>query len=135
MKASFVNALDEVAGAATERRRGSYERLGGSLSYRHGISEATAGSARRKPGLLPLELRFSFVGERRKRFYRLTPAGRKFLIEEVESWKRYAAAVNQINNGSDAFGRVGNAPSSRRFGLVICWTSATVRRNWPTPSS
>lgn len=35
-------------------------------------------------------------GERRKRFYRLTPAGRKFLIEEVESWKRYAAAVNQI---------------------------------------
>ena len=29
--------------------------------------------------------------------------------------------------------RVGNAPSSLRSGLVICWTSSTVRRNCPTP--
>jgi DNA-binding PadR family transcriptional regulator len=35
-------------------------------------------------------------GERRKRFCRLTPTGKKFLAEEVENWKRYAAAVNQI---------------------------------------
>ena len=34
--------------------------------------------------------------ERRKRFYRLTPPGRKVLAEQVENWKRYAAAVNQI---------------------------------------
>ncbi|SHX13438.1 Uncharacterised protein [Mycobacteroides abscessus subsp. abscessus] len=28
---------------------------------------------------------------------------------------------------------VGSAPNSVSRGLVICWTSVTVRRNWPTP--
>lgn len=33
---------------------------------------------------------------RRARYYRLTPTGRKALGEETESWRRYVGAVEQI---------------------------------------
>ncbi len=35
-------------------------------------------------------------GERRKRYYRLTPAGRRFLIEQRELWQEFMQAVNQV---------------------------------------
>ena len=35
-------------------------------------------------------------GERRKRYYRLTPAGRRFLIEQREVWQEFMQAVNQV---------------------------------------
>ncbi len=36
------------------------------------------------------------AGERRRRVYRITPAGRKRLTEQRETWRRYTAAVNNI---------------------------------------
>jgi transcriptional regulator len=33
---------------------------------------------------------------RRAKYYRLTPAGRKRLAEETESWSRFAAAVGKV---------------------------------------
>jgi len=35
-------------------------------------------------------------GERRKRYYRLTPAGRRFLVEQRELWQEFMQAVNQV---------------------------------------
>ena len=35
-------------------------------------------------------------GERHRRVYRLTPAGRKRLTEQRETWQRYTAAVNRV---------------------------------------
>ena len=35
-------------------------------------------------------------GERRRRFYRLTPKGSRFLGEQKENWKQYAAAINRV---------------------------------------
>ncbi len=35
-------------------------------------------------------------GERRRRCYRLTPAGRKFLQEQRSSWDEFVATVNRI---------------------------------------
>jgi len=35
-------------------------------------------------------------GERRKRYYRLTPSGRRFLIEQREVWQEFMQAVNQV---------------------------------------
>jgi len=35
-------------------------------------------------------------GERRKRYYRLTPAGRRFLLEQREVWQEFMQAVNQV---------------------------------------
>jgi transcriptional regulator len=35
-------------------------------------------------------------GERRRRFYRLTPAGRKALARERTLWKQFVVAVNHI---------------------------------------
>ncbi len=35
-------------------------------------------------------------GERRKRYYRLTPAGRRVLIEQREMWQEFTQAVNQV---------------------------------------
>jgi transcriptional regulator len=35
-------------------------------------------------------------GERRRRFYRLTPTGRKVLAQQREDWAEYTAAVNQV---------------------------------------
>ena len=33
---------------------------------------------------------------RRAKYYRLTPAGRKRLAEETESWRRFAAAIGKV---------------------------------------
>ena len=41
-------------------------------------------------------------GERRRRFYRLTPAGRKVLKSQRESWKSFALAVDRIAGTSHA---------------------------------
>ena len=35
-------------------------------------------------------------GERRRRYYRLTPAGRSFLAEQRSVWEQFTLAVNQI---------------------------------------
>jgi PadR family transcriptional regulator, regulatory protein PadR len=35
-------------------------------------------------------------GERRRRYYRLTPAGRKFLQAQRSSWQEFVATVNRI---------------------------------------
>jgi len=35
-------------------------------------------------------------GERRRRLYRLTPAGRKFLKEQRSAWDEFVATINQI---------------------------------------
>ena len=35
-------------------------------------------------------------GERRRRFYRLTAAGKKVLAEQRDNWQEFTAAVNQI---------------------------------------
>ena len=35
-------------------------------------------------------------GERRRRYYRLTPAGRKVLAEQRENWLEFIAAINQV---------------------------------------
>lgn len=35
-------------------------------------------------------------GERRRRFYKLTPKGRRKLAEQRDTWQQYAAAVNRI---------------------------------------
>ena len=36
-------------------------------------------------------------GERRKRFYRLTPAGRTALDAQRESWKEFVTAINRVS--------------------------------------
>ncbi len=36
------------------------------------------------------------TGERRRRFYKLTPAGRKALARERNLWKQFVVAVNHI---------------------------------------
>ncbi len=36
------------------------------------------------------------AGERRRRYYRLTPAGRKVLAAQRETWRRFVAAVNRV---------------------------------------
>jgi len=41
-------------------------------------------------------------GERRRRYYRLTAAGRKVLDAKRESWKEFAAAVSRIAGVSHA---------------------------------
>jgi PadR family transcriptional regulator PadR len=35
-------------------------------------------------------------GERRRRFYRLTPEGRRMLVRERETWREFMAAVNAV---------------------------------------
>ena len=35
-------------------------------------------------------------GERRRRFYRLTPDGRRVLLQERATWKEFMAAVNRV---------------------------------------
>src|SRR5919199_396607 len=35
-------------------------------------------------------------GQRRRRFYRLTPAGRKMLASQRRGWRQFVAAINQI---------------------------------------
>jgi transcriptional regulator len=36
------------------------------------------------------------AGQRRRRYYRITRAGRKVLAEQREGWERFAAAINRI---------------------------------------
>ena len=42
------------------------------------------------------------AGERRRRFYRLTPAGRSVLGRQRSAWEEFSAAVNQILRSGDA---------------------------------
>ena len=35
-------------------------------------------------------------GERRRRFYRLTPAGRKVLADQRSRWRNFVAAINRV---------------------------------------
>jgi len=35
-------------------------------------------------------------GERRRRFYRLTPEGRRMLVQERATWREFMAAVNRV---------------------------------------
>ena len=35
-------------------------------------------------------------GERRKRFYRLTPLGRRTLVEHRRTWREFVAALNRL---------------------------------------
>jgi PadR family transcriptional regulator, regulatory protein PadR len=37
------------------------------------------------------------AGERRRRFYRLTPGGRTALLAQRESWREFVAAINRIS--------------------------------------
>lgn len=36
------------------------------------------------------------AGQRRRRFYRLTPAGRRVLGEQRSAWRAFASAINRI---------------------------------------
>ncbi|MGC9952600.1 MAG: helix-turn-helix transcriptional regulator, partial [Bryobacteraceae bacterium] len=42
------------------------------------------------------------AGERRRRCYRLTPAGRKFLKAQRGAWDEFVATINQIVRPSHA---------------------------------
>ena len=42
------------------------------------------------------------AGERRRRCYRLTPAGRKFLKAQRNAWDEFVATINQIVRPSHA---------------------------------
>jgi transcriptional regulator len=39
------------------------------------------------------------AGQRRRRYYRLTPGGRKVLAEQRNSWEAFVAAINRITGG------------------------------------
>ena len=45
---------------------------------------------------------FEKAGERRRRCYRLTPAGRKFLKAQRSAWDEFVATINQIVRPSHA---------------------------------
>lgn len=42
------------------------------------------------------------AGQRRRRFYRITAAGRKVLARQRSSWEAFVAAVNRITGGEHA---------------------------------
>jgi PadR family transcriptional regulator, regulatory protein PadR len=42
------------------------------------------------------------ANQRRRRYYRLTPAGRRLLKEQRSIWKEFAAAMNQVTEGGNA---------------------------------
>jgi transcriptional regulator len=42
------------------------------------------------------------AGERRRRFYRLTPAGREVLEHQRSAWEEFSGAVNQILRNRNA---------------------------------
>lgn len=48
-----------------------------------------------KKGLLEAEWGLS-ENNRKAKFYRLTPGGRRQLLQEVKTWKEYAAAVAKV---------------------------------------
>jgi transcriptional regulator len=41
-------------------------------------------------------------GERRRRYYRLTPAGRRVLADQKDTWRAFVAAVNRVVRTSNA---------------------------------
>src|SRR5918993_4230380 len=41
-------------------------------------------------------------GQRRRRFYRLTPAGRKVLAAQRHTWREFVAAINRITGAEHA---------------------------------
>jgi transcriptional regulator len=41
-------------------------------------------------------------GERRRRYYRLTPAGRRMLADQKDTWRAFVAAVNRVVRTSHA---------------------------------
>jgi transcriptional regulator len=41
-------------------------------------------------------------GERRRRYYRLTPAGRRILADQKDIWRAFVAAVNRVVRTSNA---------------------------------
>lgn len=42
------------------------------------------------------------AGQRRRRYYRLTPAGRKVLAEQRQTWKDFFAALDRVAGIADA---------------------------------
>jgi transcriptional regulator len=42
------------------------------------------------------------AGERRRRYYRLTPAGRKALAEQRRSWREFVRALNRLTGFASA---------------------------------
>lgn len=42
------------------------------------------------------------AGERRRRFYRLTPAGHKILAAQRDTWQEFVASVARITGGEHA---------------------------------
>lgn len=42
------------------------------------------------------------AGERRRRFYRLTPAGRRALAEQRRNWREFVKALNRLTGFSHA---------------------------------
>jgi PadR family transcriptional regulator PadR len=42
------------------------------------------------------------AGQRRRRYYRLTTAGRKVLAEQRHGWRAFVAAINRITRTNDA---------------------------------
>jgi PadR family transcriptional regulator PadR len=41
-------------------------------------------------------------GQRRRRYYRLTPAGRKVLLERRQGWAAFVEAIRRITGGEYA---------------------------------
>ena len=41
-------------------------------------------------------------GERRKRYYRLTPEGRKVLAAQRDTWREFVAAINRVTRARHA---------------------------------
>ena len=42
------------------------------------------------------------AGARRRRLYRITPAGRKVLAAQQEGWRTFVAAINRVTGGEHA---------------------------------
>src|SRR5215213_6051627 len=42
------------------------------------------------------------AGERRRRFYRLTPTGQRVLAQQRQTWDEFAAAVRMVTRGEHA---------------------------------
>jgi len=42
------------------------------------------------------------AGERRRRFYRLTPAGRRALADQRRTWREFVSALNRLTGFSHA---------------------------------
>lgn len=42
------------------------------------------------------------AGERRRRYYRLTPAGRRVLADQRRNWREFVAALNRLTGFSHA---------------------------------